>query len=79
MFDAYRIYLNAPYVHESDKFYGIRTSWAHSDLAASINSSVVLLQKLLSGFASLGQGALKTPVYEVKEFQIPNTTIIPIQ
>ena len=71
--------VNAPHVHESDKFYGIKTSWVHSDLTASLNSSVVLLQKLLSGFASLGQGALKTPVYAVKEFQIPNITIMPIQ
>jgi hypothetical protein len=32
----------------------------------------------MSGFASLGQGALKTAVYEVKDFRIPNPESINI-
>jgi hypothetical protein len=38
---------------------------------------MVLLQKLLSGFASLGQGALKTAVYEVKDFWVLHPKMIP--
>jgi 23S rRNA G2445 N2-methylase RlmL len=70
MYEAYRVYLNAPSIYESDKFYGILFSGDTDKLAVSLNSSLVLLLKLMSGFASLGQGALKTAVYEVKDFRI---------
>lgn len=78
MYDAFRVYQNTSEVHESDKFYGIKSNVESKRLAITLNSTVVLLQKLLSGFASLGQGALKTAVYEVKGFEILNPAIIPI-
>lgn len=69
MFDAFRVYRNANNIHESDKFYGISTAFHPDNLTTLLNSTIVLLWKLLSGFASLGQGALKTAVYEVKNIQ----------
>jgi hypothetical protein len=78
MFESYRVYLNTPSVYESDKFYGISFSGNRDKLGVSLNCSLVLLWKLMSGFASLGEGALKTAVYEVKDFKIPNTELINI-
>jgi hypothetical protein len=76
MFDSYRVYMNATSIYESDKFYGILFSGNKSKLAISLNCSIVLLFKLMSGFASLGEGALKTAVYEVKDFKIPDIALI---
>jgi hypothetical protein len=78
MYESYRVYLNSPSVYESDKFYGILFSRDKDKLAASLNCSLVLLFKLMSGFASLGEGALKTAVYEVKNFEIPSPALINI-
>ncbi|OQB72604.1 MAG: Modification methylase Eco57IB [Deltaproteobacteria bacterium ADurb.Bin135] len=75
MFEAYRVYRNVGKVYESDKFYGINIKKVPDELCAILNSSVTLLQKLLSGFASLGEGALKTPVYEVKRFLILKSSL----
>lgn len=78
MYDAFRVYQNTSEIHESDKFYGIKSNIESARLAVILNSTSVLLQKLLSGFASLGQGALKTAVYEVKNFEIIDPTVIPL-
>ncbi len=78
MYESYRVYLNSSSVYESDKFYGIIFSGDKYKLAASLNSSLVLLSKLISGFASLGEGALKTAVYEVKYFKIPSPALVNI-
>jgi hypothetical protein len=71
MYDSFRVYRNKGNIYESDKFYGIIYNSAPDYLCFALNSSIVLLWKLLSGFASLGDGALKTPVYEVKNFLVP--------
>jgi len=76
MYDAFRVYQNTSEVHESDKFYGIKSNVETGRLVIILNSTVVLLQKLLSGFASLGQGALKTAVYEVKTFEVLDPAVI---
>jgi hypothetical protein len=78
MFEAFRVYKNEQLVYESDKFYGIASSVDSVGLTISLNSSPVLLLKLLSGFASLGQGGLKTPVYEVKKFHVPDPASIDV-
>ena len=76
MFASFRVYINSDRVYESDKFYGIISHTPTKELCLTLNSSILLLWKLLSGFSSLGQGALKTPVYEVKNFLIPSNTEI---
>jgi len=81
MFEAFRIYQNSPNTHETDKFYGILLSVDETGLICGIlNSTLVLLWKLMSGFHSLGQGGLKSAVYEVKEFQLFHpSTLTPSQ
>ncbi|MBW2164742.1 MAG: Eco57I restriction-modification methylase domain-containing protein [Deltaproteobacteria bacterium] len=76
MFASFRVYINSDRIYESDKFYGIISHKPTKELCLALNSSILLLWKLLSGFSSLGQGALKTPVYEVKNFLIPSNTEI---
>ncbi|MDE0187332.1 MAG: Eco57I restriction-modification methylase domain-containing protein [Candidatus Poribacteria bacterium] len=71
MYQSFRVHRNAPFVYESDKFYGIKSQDKIDTLTVLLNSTFVMLFKLLSGFHSLGEGALKTAVYEVKDFQIP--------
>ena len=70
MYQSFRVHRNSPSVYESDKFYGIQSQVNMDDLTVSLNSTLVMLFKLLSGFHSLGEGALKSAVYEVKDFQI---------
>ena len=43
---------------------------------ALLNSTPVMLFKLLSGFHSLGGGGLKTAVYEVKDFRIVQPELV---
>jgi type I restriction-modification system DNA methylase subunit len=71
MYEAFRVYWSVMDVYESDKFYGIISEKENSSvLCALLNSSCTLIQKLFTGFHSLGQGGLKSAVYEVKEFLI---------
>ena len=70
MHEAFKVHRNAPAIYESDKFYGIKSQGNVDVLMVLLNSTPVMLFKLLSGFHSLGGGALKTAVYEVKDFQI---------
>ena len=70
MYQSFKVHRNAPSVYESDKFYGIKSHDNIDALTVLLNSTLVMLFKLLSGFHSLGEGALKTAVYEVKDFQI---------
>ena len=37
-----------------------------------LNSTPMILHKLLTSFNSLGLGALKSPVYEVKKIPVPD-------
>jgi len=70
MHESFKVHRNAPSIYESDKFYGISFSDNIDTLMALLNSTPVMLFKLLSGFHSLGGGGLKTAVYEVKDFHI---------
>ena len=70
MYQSFKVHRNSPSVYESDKFYGIQSQVNIDDLTVLLNSTLVMFFKLLSGFHSLGEGALKTAVYEVKDFQI---------
>ena len=70
MHESFKVHRNAPLIYESDKFYGIKSQDNIDTLTALLNSTFVMLFKLLSGFHSLGGGALKTAVYEVKDFHI---------
>ena len=70
MHESFKVHRNAPSIYESDKFYGITSQNNVDTLTALLNSTPVMLFKLLSGFHSLGGGGLKTAVYEVKDFHI---------
>ena len=70
MHESFKVHRNAPSIYESDKFYGIKFQDNIDTLTVLLNSTPVMLFKLLSGFHSLGGGGLKTAVYEVKDFQI---------
>ncbi|MDE0326362.1 MAG: Eco57I restriction-modification methylase domain-containing protein [Candidatus Poribacteria bacterium] len=70
MHESFKVHRNAPSIYESDKFYGIKFQGNIDTLTVLLNSTLVMLLKLLSGFHSLGGGGLKTAVYEVKDFHI---------
>ena len=70
MHESFKVHRNAPLIYESDKFYGIKSQDNIDTLTVLLNSTLVMLFKLISGFHSLGGGALKTAVYEVKDFRI---------
>ena len=70
MHESFKVHRNAPSIYESDKFYGIKFQDNIDTLTVLLNSTPVMLFKLLSGFHSLGGGGLKTAVYEVKDFHI---------
>ena len=62
-------------VPHSDKFYGIYPFTNDVDplkLCIWLNSSPMILHRLLTSFNSLGLGALKSPVYEVKKIRVPD-------
>ena len=70
MSESFKVHRNAPAIYESDKFYGIKYQGNIDTLTVLLNSTPIMLFKLLSGFHSLGGGGLKTAVYEVKDFHI---------
>ena len=70
MHESFKVHRNAPSIYEGDKFYGIKYQGNIDTLTVLLNSTPVMLFKLLSGFHSLGGGGLKTAVYEVKDFCI---------
>jgi len=75
MGSSHRVCLNDLSITHSDKFYGITLSDDTVDavkLCIWLNSSPIILHKLLTSFNSLGLGALKTPVYEVKKIPVPD-------
>ena len=75
MGSSHRVYTNDVGVQHSDKFYGIYPFDDSIDslkLCIWLNSSPIILHKLLSSFNSLGLGALKSPVYEVKKIPVPD-------
>ncbi|OGU73051.1 MAG: hypothetical protein A2V93_07265 [Ignavibacteria bacterium RBG_16_34_14] len=72
--DINRVYYPTFLLYESDKFYGITFNKIDEKLNYTLilNSTLLSFFRELLGFASLGEGALKLPVYEVKEILIPN-------
>lgn len=75
MGSSHRVCLNDVGVRHSDKFYGIypiEDSLDSQKLCIWLNSSPMILHKLLTSFNSLGLGALKSPVYEVKKIPVPD-------
>ncbi len=76
MHETFKVHRNAPAIYESDKFYGIQSQDNVDKLTILLNSTPMMLFKLLSGFHSLGGGALKTAVYEVQNFCIIQPKLI---
>ena len=75
MGSSHRVYTNDVGVLHSDKFYGIyplNDSIDSLKLCIWLNSSPMILHKLLISFNSLGLGALKSPVYEVRKIRVPD-------
>jgi type I restriction-modification system DNA methylase subunit len=76
---SHRVFLNDANVRHSDKFYGIYVNDPSLDpvkLNIWLNSTPIILHKLLTSFNSLGAGALKTPVYEVENIPVPDLSTI---
>ena len=76
---SHRVFLNDALVRHSDKFYGIYVNDTSLDpvkLNIWLNSTPIILHKLLTSFNSLGAGALKTPVYEVENVPVPDLSTI---
>ena len=76
---SHRVFLNDANVRHSDKFYGIYITDQkvnHVKLNIWLNSTPIILHKLLTSFNSLGAGALKTPVYEVENIPVPDLSEI---
>ena len=75
MGDSHRVFQNDLDIFHSDKFYGIYPTADCPDtmkLCIWLNSTPIILHKLLVSFNSLGLGALKSPVYEVEAIPIPD-------
>jgi hypothetical protein len=75
MGSSHRVFFNDLSIRHSDKFYGIYPFEDNIDslkLCIWLNSSPMILHKLLTSFNSLGLGALKSPVYEVKKIPVPD-------
>jgi hypothetical protein len=68
-FDSFRTLFTKDEILESDKFYRIETK--ESKLKYYLNSSIVNLFREINAFQSLGDGVLKTPVYEVENILVP--------
>jgi len=66
------------HVFESDKHYGITPKIMQKEhiIGAYLNSSLIPLFRLTSGFQALGEGVLKMPVYEVASLPVLNPRLI---
>lgn len=79
MGSSHRVCFNDQEVQHSDKFYGIYPFEDKIDslkLCIWLNSTPIILHKLLTSFNSLGLGALKSPVYEVKKIPVPDLDLL---
>jgi type I restriction-modification system DNA methylase subunit len=66
-------------IYESDKHYGILPHIKGRKrliIGAYLNSSLIPLFRLVSGFQALGEGVLKMAVYEVKDFPVINPNLV---
>jgi len=64
-FDSFRTLITEEEILESDKFYAIETK-DNIKYGVYLNSTLVNLFREITSFQSLGDGVLKTPVYEVE-------------
>lgn len=66
------------HIFESDKHYGITPKIMQNEhiIGAFLNSSLIPLFRLTSGFQALGEGVLKMPVYEVASLPVLNPGLI---
>jgi len=73
--DNFRTLHNSKKVIESDKFYRIDTKdkKLSENIGYYLNSTICFLFRELNSFISLGDGVIKTPVYELQNLEIPNT------
>jgi len=69
-FDSFRTLLTDEEILESDKFYRIETK-ENRKIGLYLNSSLVNLFREINAFQSLGDGVLKSPVYEVENILVP--------
>jgi type I restriction enzyme M protein len=69
-FDTHITFLLKDEIYDSDKFYGITIRRYLQETAAFLNSTIAVLFRQLLGFHSLGEGALKIPVYELSSFKV---------
>ena len=76
-FDTHITFLLKDEIYDSDKFYGITIKRYLQETAAFLNSTIAVLFRQLLGFHSLGEGALKIPVYELSSFKVIDFKKIP--
>ncbi len=76
-FDTHITFLLTDAIFDSDKFYGITIKKHVQETAAFLNSTIAILFRHLGGFQSLGEGALKIPVYELSSFRVIDFRKIP--
>ncbi len=69
-FDSFRTLITEEELIESDKFYRIETP-EYWKIGLYLNSSLVNLFREINAFQSLGDGVLKSPVYEVENILTP--------
>jgi len=69
-FDSFRTMISESEILESDKFYRIETK-EYIKFGLYLNSSLINLFREITAFSSLGDGVLKTPVYEVENLLVP--------
>jgi hypothetical protein len=67
--DINRVYINDFRLLESDKFYGVsfRDRQSSKYYSLLLNSTFYCLSREIKGFAGMGEGVLKLPVYDVKD------------
>ncbi|NQV17343.1 MAG: SAM-dependent DNA methyltransferase [Armatimonadetes bacterium] len=73
--DNFRTLHNSKKVIESDKFYRIDTEdkKLSENIGYYLNSTICFLFRELNSFISLGDGVIKTPVYELQNLEIPSS------
>ncbi|NQT65766.1 MAG: SAM-dependent DNA methyltransferase [FCB group bacterium] len=69
-FTSFRTLLSQKKILESDKFYSIVPFKENQKLGLLLNSSIIAMHRELVSFMSLGDGILKTPVYEISQLPV---------
>jgi len=69
-FSAFRTLTTSKEILESDKFYRIEPFKKNDKLGIFLNCSLLAIHRELVSFMSLGDGILKTPVYEINSLPV---------